>query len=55
MFKASLKDAPNNGWALFGLKLAQEKAGDLEGAKASEAALAKAWVGSRDLLDLARL
>ena len=54
-FEASLKDAPNNGWAIFGLMEAQKKLGDAAGAKASEAGLARAWVGPRDLLELSRL
>jgi tetratricopeptide (TPR) repeat protein len=54
-FRASLKLAPNNGWAIYGLMEAQKKLGDEAGAKASEAALAKTWIGSRDLLDLSKL
>ncbi len=54
-FKASLKLAPNNGWAIYGLMEAQKKLGDAAGAKESEAALAKTWVGPRDLLDLSKL
>jgi tetratricopeptide (TPR) repeat protein len=54
-FQASLEAAPNNGWAIYGLIEAQRKLGDEAGAKASEAALAKTWVGPRDLLDLSRL
>ena len=54
-FKASLKPAPNNGWALYGLMEAQKKLGDAAGAKESEAALAKAWIGSRELLVLSNL
>ena len=55
VFKAGLKEAANNGWIIYGLKQAQEKLGDEAGAKESEAALAKAWVGPRDLLDLSKL
>jgi tetratricopeptide (TPR) repeat protein len=54
-FEASLKHAPNNGWAIFGLMEAQKKLGDEAGAMASEAALAKAWIGPRELLDLSKL
>jgi tetratricopeptide (TPR) repeat protein len=54
-FQASLKLAPNNGWALYGLMEAQKMLGDHAGAKASDAALAKTWVGPRELLDLSRL
>ena len=55
VFKASLKEAANNGWALYGLQQAQKKLGDEAGAKESEAALAKTWVGPPDLLDLSNL
>jgi tetratricopeptide (TPR) repeat protein len=54
-FKSSLKLAPDNGWAIYGLMEAQKKLGDAAGAKESEAALAKAWIGPRDLLDLSKL
>jgi tetratricopeptide (TPR) repeat protein len=54
-FQASLKAAPNNGWAIYGLIEAQKKLGDEAGAKASEAELAKTWIGPRDLLDLSKL
>jgi hypothetical protein len=54
-FRASLMAAPNNGWAIYGLIEAQKQLGDEAGAKASEAYLAKAWIGPRDLLDLSRL
>ena len=54
-FQASLKAAPVNGWAIYGLMEAQKKLGDEASAKASEAALAKTWVGPLDLLDLSKL
>jgi tetratricopeptide (TPR) repeat protein len=54
-FRASLEAAPNNGWAIYGLIEAQKTLGDAAGAKASEAALAKTWIGPRDLLDLSKL
>ena len=54
-FKAALKEAPNDGWAIYGLMEAQKKLGDDAGAKASESELAKAWIGPRELLDLSRL
>ncbi|MGF1610888.1 MAG: tetratricopeptide repeat protein [Kiloniellales bacterium] len=54
-FEASLKRVPNNGWALYGLSEAQKAMGDAAGAKASEAALAQAWIGPRDLLELSKL
>jgi tetratricopeptide (TPR) repeat protein len=55
VFKASLKDAPNNGWAIYGLMEAQKAMGDQAGAKASEEMLAKAWAGPRELLELSKL
>jgi tetratricopeptide (TPR) repeat protein len=54
-FRASLKAAPNNGWAIYGLIEAQKQLGDEAGAKASEADLAKTWIGPRELLDLSKL
>ena len=55
VFKAALKQSPGNGWVIYGLKEAQTKLGDEAGAKESEAALAKAWAGSPDMLALPRL
>ena len=54
-FQASLKNAPNDGWAIFGLMEAQKKLGDEAGAEASKAALAKTWIGPPELLELSRL
>ncbi len=54
-FRASLKEAPNNGWAIFGLKEAQKALGDAAGAKASEESLTKAWAGAPEFLDLSKL
>jgi tetratricopeptide (TPR) repeat protein len=54
-FRAALIDAPNNGWALFGLMEAQKALGDEAGAAASAKLLDQAWAGDRDLLELARL
>ena len=55
VFKAGLKEAANNGWILYGLQQAQIKLGDVAAAKESEAAVAKAWIGPRELLDLNNL
>lgn len=55
VFKAALKQSPGNGWVIYGLKEAQTKLSDEAGAKESEAALAKAWAGSPDMLALPRL
>jgi tetratricopeptide (TPR) repeat protein len=54
-FQAALIDAPNNGWALYGLMEAQTALGDEVGAAASAKLLEQAWAGERDLLALARL
>jgi tetratricopeptide (TPR) repeat protein len=54
-FQAALVDAPNNGWALFGLMEAQKAIGDDAGAAASAKLLEQAWAGDRDQLALARL
>jgi hypothetical protein len=50
-----LIDAPNNGWALFGLMEAQRALGDDLGAAASAKLLEQAWAGDPDLLELGRL
>jgi tetratricopeptide (TPR) repeat protein len=55
MFEASLKAAPNNGWALFGLEAVHRAKGDPEGAAAIERRLAKVWAGPRTILSLDRL
>jgi tetratricopeptide (TPR) repeat protein len=55
VFQAALIDAPNNGWALYGLMEAQRALGDEVGAAASAKLLEQAWGGDRDLLELARL
>ena len=52
-FQASLHDAPNNAFALYGLMLAQEAAGDAAGAKATRALFDRAWAGGTELPQLA--
>lgn len=54
-FQASLHEAPNNAFALHGLALAQEAAGDAAGAKATRAMFARAWAGGPVLPKLAQL
>jgi predicted Zn-dependent protease len=54
-FQASLMEAPNNAYALFGLMTAQEAAGNLAGAKVTRALFDKAWAGGRELPSLADL
>ena len=54
-FRESLARTPNNGWSLYGLMEVYKKRGDQRGAQAAEDLLARAWVGTRAQLDLARL
>jgi TolA-binding protein len=55
-FLAALVRFPNNGWALFGLAEAQRRQGDAAGARATDAALERAWLGEdRNPLQLSRL
>ena len=54
-FMEALAQAPNNGWALYGLARTQRTMGDRSGAAASEAALTNAWLGDRRWLVLDRL
>src|SRR3954454_2724967 len=54
-FRAALHRAPNNGWALFGLREAAKARGDGAAAQDAEARLIEVWVGDRSLLELKRL
>jgi len=54
VFEQALRQAPRNGWALWGLLQAQAAAGDSRQA-ATRTALTKAWLGDRGLLALDRL
>lgn len=54
-FLDALAQAPNNGWALYGLAMTQRAMGDGVAAAASEAALDKAWLGKRAWLKMNRL
>src|SRR5215208_6843311 len=54
-FRSALKQAPANGWSYFGLAQALTARGDAAGMRQIESALAKTWVGDRDLLQLPRL
>jgi tetratricopeptide (TPR) repeat protein len=53
-FQAALIDAPNNGWALYGLMQAYDAQGDQPAKAATEQLFNKAWAGSAPP-DLARL
>ena len=54
-FEASLMEAPNSGWALWGLHEALARQGDEPGASAVAGLLEKAWIGDPALLEAARL
>jgi tetratricopeptide (TPR) repeat protein len=54
VLRRSLVDAPNNGWALYGLMQAQKAQGDGLAAAVTEQLFEKAWAGER-APDLARL
>jgi len=54
-FDESLKLAPNNGWALYGLSEVYKSRGDRNGEAQALQKLDEAWIGSRDLLVLSRL
>ena len=45
VFEAALLDAPNNGWALFGLMQAQDAAGDAAAAAQTRKLFERAWAG----------
>ncbi len=54
-FAVALKQAPNNGWALYGLAAAERALGRREQATTADAALSKAWSGDRRWLKMDRL
>jgi tetratricopeptide (TPR) repeat protein len=54
-FRQALFQAPNSGWALYGLAQTEAKLGNALEAKAANAALDKAWLGKRDWLRIDRL
>ncbi len=53
-FRASLARAPNNGWALHGLRQLYKKKGDKAALTEVERQLKKTWAGDRQTLDLSR-
>jgi tetratricopeptide (TPR) repeat protein len=55
VFLDSLEPAPNNGWALFGLREAQAAQGDKAAADETDRLLRAAWSGDTTLLALERL
>lgn len=54
-FEAALSRAPNNAWAIYGLKEAAAAKNDAAAVAAAEARLARTWVGDPNLLELKRL
>lgn len=54
-FLEALAQAPNNGWALYGLMTAQTALGDKAGATATAAAFGRAWSGPANWLTMDRL
>jgi tetratricopeptide (TPR) repeat protein len=55
VFRRSLMEVPNNGWALYGLLEAQKAQGDTTGAEQTATLLSNAWLGEKATLTLARL
>ena len=55
VFIRSLVDAPNNAWALFGLREAEAALGDQAAAKYADALFRQAWLGDTDSLELSSL
>lgn len=55
VFRDGLERAPNNGWALYGLREAQAAQGDKAGADETDRLLRAAWSGNSALLALERL
>ena len=54
-FRRALVQAPNSGWALYGLAATERKIGNTLEAKAADAALERNWIGERRWLQLNRL
>ena len=54
-FLEALSQAPNNGWALYGLMTTQQAMGDTMGARATQAAFQNAWMGNPRWLTMDRL
>ena len=55
VFHESLKAAPNNGWACFGLMQVHQQRGESREAEELKQRLERTWAGDRSLLDLRRL
>jgi hypothetical protein len=48
-------DAPNNAWALFGLREAEQELGNEAAAKYADTLFRQAWLGNADELELSSL
>lgn len=55
LFMESLVEAPNDGWAYYGLAEALAAQGDRDGARFARALLKRSWAGDRRALSLAAL
>ena len=55
VFIRSLVDAPNNAWALFGLREAEKAMGNKAAAKYADTLFRQAWLGDTDALELSSL
>ena len=55
VFIRALVDAPNNAWALYGLREAQRALGNEAAAKYADTLFRQAWLGDADALNLAAL
>ncbi len=55
VFRRTLMEVPNNGWALYGLLEAQKAQGDVVGAEQTAKLLNTAWLGDKATLSLGRL
>lgn len=51
----ALVEAPNNGWALYGLEMTQRKLGNRLEARATRQAFERVWRGDGDWLRIDRL
>lgn len=54
-FRAALVQAPNNGWALYGLMRSEAAQGHLPEAAAAKKALSETWLGNQRWLRMDRL
>lgn len=54
-FRKALFEAPNDGWALYGLKMTEAKLGNKAEAAAADAALKRVWTGEAGWLRMHRL